>query len=87
MDKRSFRKEGFKVRVSNVNDEFDPMEEAENFKWADVIVYHFPVWWFQVPNRLKFYIDEVFTAGHKMVSMKVTAAPVQIRRSITELVG
>ncbi len=63
--KEVLEKEGFKVRVSNVNDEFDPMDEAENFKWADVIVYHFPVWWFQVPNRLKFYIDEVFTAGHK----------------------
>ena len=65
MDKRSSGKEGFKVRISNVNDEFDAVQEAENFKWADVVVYHFPVWWFQVPNRLKFYIDEVFTAGHK----------------------
>lgn len=63
--KEVLEKEGFKVRVSNVNDEFDPVQEAENFKWADAIVYHFPVWWFQVPNRLKFYIDEVFTAGHK----------------------
>ncbi len=57
-------KNGFETRVTNVNDAFDPMVEAENFKWADIIVYHFPVWWFQVPNRLKLYIDEVFTAGH-----------------------
>ncbi|MND70228.1 Modulator of drug activity B [compost metagenome] len=57
-------KNGFEIRVTNVNDEFDAMVEAENFKWADIIVYHFPVWWFQVPNRLKLYIDEVFTAGH-----------------------
>ncbi|MFU1855506.1 NAD(P)H-dependent oxidoreductase [Sphingobacterium sp. NGMCC 1.201703] len=57
-------KNGFKIRVTNVNDAFDAMVEAENFKWADIIVYHFPVWWFQVPNRLKLYIDEVFTAGH-----------------------
>ncbi|WP_072052643.1 NAD(P)H-dependent oxidoreductase, partial [Elizabethkingia anophelis] len=63
--KEVLEKEGFKVRISNVNDEFDAVQEAENFKWADVVVYHFPVWWFQVPNRLKFYIDEVFTAGHK----------------------
>lgn len=55
---------GFETRVTNVNDAFDAMVEAENFKWADIIVYHFPVWWFQVPNRLKLYIDEVFTAGH-----------------------
>lgn len=55
---------GFETRVTNVNDAFDAIVEAENFKWADIIVYHFPVWWFQVPNRLKLYIDEVFTAGH-----------------------
>ena len=55
---------GFETRVTNINDDFDPMAEVENFKWADIIVYHFPVWWFQVPNRLKLYIDEVFTAGH-----------------------
>lgn len=57
--------ENFNVRITDVNDDFDPMQEAENFKWADLIIYHFPIWWFQVPNRLKFYIDEVFTAGHK----------------------
>lgn len=57
-------KNEFKIRVTNVNDAFDAMVEVENFKWADIIVYHFPVWWFQVPNRLKLYIDEVFTAGH-----------------------
>ena len=62
--KETLKEQGFEVRITNINDDFDAMEEAENFKWADVVVYHFPVWWFQVPNRLKFYIDEVFTAGH-----------------------
>lgn len=51
-------------RITNINDDFDPFQEAENFKWADLVIYHFPIWWFQVPNRLKLYIDEVFTAGH-----------------------
>jgi len=62
--KEVLEKEKFEIRSSNVNDDFDAFEEAENFKWADLVVYHFPIWWFQVPNRLKFYIDEVFTAGH-----------------------
>ncbi len=62
--KEVLEKEKFEIRISNVNDDFDAFEEAENFKWADIVVYHFPIWWFQVPNRLKFYIDEVFTAGH-----------------------
>ncbi|WP_430612938.1 NAD(P)H-dependent oxidoreductase [Flavobacterium sp. JP2137] len=55
---------GFNVKVTDVNDAFDALEEVENFKWADIIIYHSPIWWFQVPNRLKKYIDEVYTAGH-----------------------
>lgn len=51
-------------RVTNINNPFDPNQEVENFKWADIIIYHTPIWWFQVPNKLKLYIDEVFTAGH-----------------------
>ena len=37
----------------------------ENYVWADVIIYHTPIWWFQVPHGLKKYIDVVFTAGHQ----------------------
>lgn len=62
--KEAFQKNGYEVRGTNINDEFAPYAEVENFKWADLIIYHMPIWWFQVPNRLKFYIDEVFTAGH-----------------------
>jgi len=62
--KETFEEQGFSVRVTSVNDVYDSFDEAENFKWADVIVYHTPIWWFQVPYLLKKYIDEVFTAGH-----------------------
>ncbi len=55
---------GFNVRVTNINADYDANIEVEKFKWADIIIYHTPIWWFQVPNRLKKYIDEVFTAGH-----------------------
>lgn len=62
----NFLKENdFEIRTTNINDEFDLFAEAENFKWADLIIYHTPIWWFQVPNRFKKYIDEVFSAGHK----------------------
>lgn len=60
-----FIKKGFEVRVSDINDDFIPSKEVENFKWADLVVYNTPIWWFQLPNRFKKYIDEVFTAGHK----------------------
>lgn len=52
-------------RTTNINESFDAFTEVENFKWADVIIYHIPIWWFQVPHGLKQYIDEVFTAGHQ----------------------
>ncbi|MCJ0743651.1 NAD(P)H-dependent oxidoreductase [Pedobacter montanisoli] len=58
-------KKGFEYRVTHINDNFNALDEAENFKWADIVIYHTPIWWFQVPNRLKKYIDEVFTAGHQ----------------------
>ncbi|RAJ78969.1 modulator of drug activity B [Chitinophaga dinghuensis] len=56
---------GIEHRIVNINDDFDAMNEVENYKWADLVIYHTPIWWFQVPNRLKKYIDEVFTAGHQ----------------------
>lgn len=55
----------FEVRVTDINDDFVPLQEVENFKWADIIIYNTPIWWFQVPNKVKRYIDEVFTAGHQ----------------------
>lgn len=54
----------FDVRYTDINDGYDPQQEAENYKWADVIIYHTPIWWFQLPNEFKKYIDEVFTAGY-----------------------
>src|SRR6478735_3787968 len=56
---------GYEIRATNINDEFDAKQEVENFVWADVIIYHTPIWWFQLPNRFKKYIDEVFTEGHQ----------------------
>ena len=54
----------FEVRTTDVNHDYDPVEEVEKFVWADVIVYHTPVWWFQLPHGFKKYIDVVFTEGH-----------------------
>lgn len=55
---------GFEVRATNINDEYDPAEEVANYVWADVIIYHTPIWWFQLPHGFKKYIDVVFTEGH-----------------------
>lgn len=54
----------FEVRTTDVNHEYNPAKEVEKFVWADVIIYHTPVWWFQLPHGFKKYIDVVFTEGH-----------------------
>ena len=56
--------EGFEVKITNVSDDYDPAEEVEKYVWADVVIYHTPVWWFQLPYNFKKYIDVVFTEGH-----------------------
>ncbi|MDD2674325.1 flavodoxin family protein [Flavobacterium petrolei] len=55
---------GFEVQITNINDEYSPVDEVEKFVWADVIIYHTPIWWFQLPHGFKKYIDVVFTEGH-----------------------
>lgn len=60
-----FEKErGAEVKVTDINDDYNLEEEVAKFVWADVIIYHAPIWWFHLPYRLKEYIDLVFTAGH-----------------------
>lgn len=54
----------FEVRTTDVNHDYDPAEEVGKFVWADVVVYHTPIWWFQLPHGFKKYIDVVFTEGH-----------------------
>jgi len=56
---------GFEIRWTDVNEAYNPDQEVENYVWADVVVYHTPIWWFQLPHGFKKYIDVVFTAGHQ----------------------
>lgn len=59
------QKEGYEVRLTDINQDYDPAKEVENYKWADVVIYHTPIWWFQLPHAFKKYIDVVFTEGHQ----------------------
>ena len=56
--------DGFEVRSTDVNDVYDVTEEVRKYVWADVVIYHTPIWWFQLPHGFKKYIDVVFTEGH-----------------------
>ncbi|MGN7987120.1 NAD(P)H-dependent oxidoreductase [Pedobacter sp. 22226] len=57
--------DGFEVKTTNINHDYDPKGEVEKYVWADVVIYHTPIWWFQLPHGFKKYIDVVFTEGHK----------------------
>jgi len=58
-----FEKNGFNVKYSVVESDYDVKEEVEKFVWADYIVLQYPVYWMGVPWLTKKYIDEVFSAG------------------------
>ncbi|WP_299781685.1 NAD(P)H-dependent oxidoreductase [uncultured Formosa sp.] len=57
--------EEFEVKCTQVGENYNVKEEVEKFKWADLVIYHTPIWWFQIPFGFKKYIDEVFTEGHQ----------------------
>jgi modulator of drug activity B len=54
----------FEIKTTDINDDYQPEEEVQKFVWADIVVYHTPIWWFQLPHGFKKYIDVVFTEGH-----------------------
>lgn len=56
--------EGFEVKITTISNGYDPAEEVAKYVWADVVIYHTPIWWFQLPHNFKKYIDVVFTEGH-----------------------
>ncbi|MDA8595166.1 NAD(P)H-dependent oxidoreductase [Flavobacteriaceae bacterium] len=51
------------IQLSHVDEIQDLNEEVEKFVWADLIVFHTPVWWFGLPYPFKGYLDQVFSKG------------------------
>ncbi len=61
-----FQNAGYAVKSTEVIAALDDVEaEVEKFVWADIVVYHTPIWWFHIPFGFKRYLDEVLTAGHE----------------------
>lgn len=56
--------DGYEVKTTDINNPYDLNEEVDKFVWADLIIYHTPIWWFQVPFGFKEYLDRVFTEGN-----------------------
>lgn len=60
-----FFKGNYRAKTTEVGKKYDPAEEVEKIKWADLIIYHTPIWWFQLPYKFKEYLDVVLTEGHQ----------------------
>ncbi|MFI2744480.1 NAD(P)H-dependent oxidoreductase [Zhouia sp. PK063] len=55
----------FELQVTHISEPYDIETEVDKFLWAEVVIYHFPVWWMYIPYPLKSYLDHVLTAGHR----------------------
>lgn len=66
VDREIFTQEnGFLLKVTKVAEDYRIENEIEKYVWADVIIYHFPVWWFGLPHRFKQYVDNIFMARNR----------------------
>lgn len=58
-----FTSNGYNIKKTTMEDNYDVNEEIEKFKWADVIFLQTPLNWMGVSWSFKKYIDEVFSTG------------------------
>lgn len=42
----------------------DIATEVDNLKWADLIIFNFPIYWYGMPAIMKGWIDRVFISGY-----------------------
>ena len=62
---KHFQQQGAEIRITNVFEGYNAKAEVDSMLWADLIIWHTPIWWFQLPFKLKQYIDEVLhDEGH-----------------------
>lgn len=41
----------------------DVLREQEKLRWADAVIFQFPLWWFSMPAIMKGWFDRVYTLG------------------------
>lgn len=50
----------YKVKTTIINDGYVVEEEQDKFKWANIVIFQSPVYWFSVPDAFHKYIDKVY---------------------------
>lgn len=53
----------YNIKTTVVQDGYDVNEEHEKFKWADVIIFQTPIYWFSLPTLFRKYFDDVYQYG------------------------
>lgn len=61
--KKYLESKGHEVKVTNMQDGYNPDEEVEKILWSDVVILQTPGWWMGLPWGAKKYIDECFVHG------------------------
>jgi NAD(P)H dehydrogenase (quinone) len=56
------KKEDFEL-IASGRTPADIAKEQDFIKWADLMIFMYPVWWGGMPAILKGYIDRIFTSG------------------------
>ena len=51
------------IKTTVVARGYTPENERKKFKWADVIIFQFPVFWFSVPAPMHQYMQDVYAYG------------------------
>jgi NAD(P)H dehydrogenase (quinone) len=41
----------------------DVLAEQEKLRWADTVIFQFPLWWFSMPAIMKGWVERVYTYG------------------------
>lgn len=51
-----------RVLLNNIADGYDYMEERERILSHDLVIFQFPIFWFNMPHFLKAYMDDIYTS-------------------------
>ena len=63
MKKFFSRKKKNQIKTTIVARGYNPELERKKFKWADVIIFQFPIFWFSAPAILHQYMQDVYAYG------------------------
>ncbi len=51
------------IKTTVIQRGYNPENERKKFKWADVIIFQFPIFWFSAPAFLHQYMQDVYSYG------------------------